>query len=80
MFRFPVVYLEYSGKLGDRNLVREIRSRLKQSRLFYGGGIANAEAARQMAEAADTIVVGNAIYDDLKAALSTVEAVKNGRV
>lgn len=30
-----------------------------------------------MARLADTVVVGNIIYDDLKQALKTVEAVKN---
>lgn len=30
-----------------------------------------------MAKYADTVVVGNIIYDDLKAALATVKAVKN---
>ena len=30
-----------------------------------------------MAEIADTVIVGNIIYEDLKAALTTVDAVKS---
>lgn len=72
LFRMPIVYLEYSGAFGDMNLVREVRRSLKESRLFYGGGISNLEQARAASEAADTVVVGNALYEDLDKALETV--------
>ncbi|MGR5873846.1 geranylgeranylglyceryl/heptaprenylglyceryl phosphate synthase [Bacillus pacificus] len=49
---------------------------MKQAKLYYGGGISNAEQAKEMAQHADTVVVGNIIYDDIKAALKTVKAVK----
>ncbi|WP_033699949.1 geranylgeranylglyceryl/heptaprenylglyceryl phosphate synthase, partial [Bacillus thuringiensis] len=38
--------------------------------------ISNAEQAKEMAQYADTVVVGNIIYDDIKSALKTVKAVK----
>ncbi|THF80722.1 heptaprenylglyceryl phosphate synthase [Cohnella fermenti] len=76
LWRVPVVYLEYSGTFGDMSLTRKVRGGLRQARLFYGGGIRTLEQARQAGEAADTVVVGNVIYDDLEAALATVEAVK----
>lgn len=77
LFKLPIFYLEYSGTLGDPTIVKAASRVLEQTRLFYGGGIRNAEDAKMMAELADTVIVGNIIYEDLKAALSTVEAVKS---
>ncbi|CAI6084570.1 heptaprenylglyceryl phosphate synthase [Cohnella sp. JJ-181] len=76
LWRVPVIYMEYSGTYGDMALVRQVRDRLAQARLFYGGGIATPEQARAAAESAHTIVVGNVIYSDLAAALATVDAAK----
>ncbi|WP_252504247.1 heptaprenylglyceryl phosphate synthase [Sporosarcina sp. Marseille-Q4943] len=77
LFKLPVFYLEYSGMLGDPAIVKAASRVLDNTRLFYGGGIRNAEDATMMAKLADTVIVGNIIYEDLKAALSTVEAVKS---
>jgi putative glycerol-1-phosphate prenyltransferase len=74
--RLPIVYVEYSGTFGDMDLVRQVRNKLHQAQLFYGGGITNAEQARQAAASADTIIVGNILYDNLEQALQTVEAVR----
>ncbi|WP_238162695.1 heptaprenylglyceryl phosphate synthase [Cohnella sp. AR92] len=76
LWRVPVVYLEYSGAFGDMKLAKKVRETLRQAQLFYGGGVRTPEQARQAAEAADTVIVGNVVYDDLRAAIATVEAVK----
>ncbi|MCG3086399.1 heptaprenylglyceryl phosphate synthase [Sporosarcina cyprini] len=76
LFHMPVFYLEYSGTFGDPDVVRSVSRILESTRLFYGGGIKNAEQARQMAAYAHTVIVGNVLYENLEAALETVEAVK----
>lgn len=76
-FKLPVFYLEYSGVYGDIAIVRAVKNELQNTKLFYGGGITSSKQAAEMAQVADTVVVGNIIYEDLKAALSTVKAVKN---
>lgn len=75
--RLPIVYLEYSGTYGDVEMVRASKSVLDETHVFYGGGIRTVEQAKEMAEIADTVVVGNVIYDNLEQALETVQAVKN---
>lgn len=76
LFRLPIFYVEYSGMFGDMGWVRKARKLLSSARLFYGGGIDGAAKAREAAEAAHTIVVGNAVYQNLAGALETVEAVR----
>ncbi|WP_274362573.1 heptaprenylglyceryl phosphate synthase [Paenibacillus thermotolerans] len=76
LLRLPIVYLEYSGVFGDMKLVSDTRKLLTEAKLFYGGGIDGYEKALAAAAAADTIVVGNIIYESLDRALETVRAVK----
>lgn len=72
-YRFPVLYLEYSGTYGDLNYVEAAKDQLTNTQLFYGGGIYNLESAQRVAEIADTIVVGNLIYEDIRQAIKTTK-------
>lgn len=76
-FKLPIFYVEYSGAYGDVEIVSAVKNVLNHTQLFYGGGICTAEQAKEMASLADTIIVGNVIYDDLVEALKTVDAVKS---
>lgn len=76
-FKLPIFYMEYSGAYGEVSYVEAVSKVLENTHLFYGGGITNAQQAAEMAKFADTVVVGNILYDDLKAALKTVKAVKD---
>lgn len=76
-FRFPIVYIEYSGTYGDPAVVRAASEAIDQAILYYGGGINSPARAAEMARYADTIVVGNAVYDMGPAVLKeTVRAVQ----
>lgn len=73
LYRFPIMYVEYSGTYGDVDKVKAIANMLQHTQLFYGGGITSIDKANEMSNTADTIVVGDIIYNDIKKALKTVK-------
>ncbi|BFH65498.1 heptaprenylglyceryl phosphate synthase [Paenibacillus azoreducens] len=76
LMSLPVIYVEYSGTFGDMDTVKKIHQSIQSAKLFYGGGIHDEETAAKAAAVCDTIVVGNAVYENLEQALLTVKAVK----
>lgn len=78
LLHLPIVYLEYSGTFGDMDIVRRVKTSLKNARLIYGGGINSTQLAQEALASADTIVVGNLIYDNIDQAILTVRATIDG--
>ncbi|MDG5759011.1 putative phosphoglycerol geranylgeranyltransferase [Natronococcus sp. A-GB1] len=75
MFGQEIVYLEYSGMLGDEEIVEAASRGVDESTLFYGGGIHDYDSAYGMAQYADVIVVGDLAHDEgVDALRETVEA------
>ena len=76
-FQFPVVYIEYSGTYGDPLVVKAAAEAIENAVLYYGGGIDCGEKAAEMGQYADTIVVGNAVYDrGVQTLIETVQAIQ----
>ncbi|ARU60168.1 geranylgeranylglyceryl/heptaprenylglyceryl phosphate synthase [Tumebacillus avium] len=62
LFSMPVLYVEYSGTFGDPALLAEVARTARRAHIFYGGGIDSYEKAATMAQHADTLIIGNALY------------------
>ncbi|MFB6134496.1 MAG: phosphoglycerol geranylgeranyltransferase [Halanaeroarchaeum sp.] len=78
LFGQEIVYVEYSGTLGDEEKVRAASEALEDATLFYGGGIHDYDSADAMAEHADVIVVGNLLHDEgIEAVEATVRGAKD---
>lgn len=72
-FKLPSFYIEYSGKYGDVDIVKAVKAELKETLLFYGGGIKTLQGAKEMSAHADVIIVGNVIYENIDQAIETTK-------
>ncbi|MFB6122655.1 MAG: phosphoglycerol geranylgeranyltransferase [Haloferacaceae archaeon] len=78
MFGQEIVYVEYSGMLGDPEKVQAARDVLDEATLFYGGGIHDHGSAYEMGQHADVVVVGDLLHDEgVDAVAETVDGVKD---
>jgi phosphoglycerol geranylgeranyltransferase len=78
MFGQDIVYVEYSGTLGDEEIVEAASEGVDDATLFYGGGIHDYDSAHMMASRADLIVVGNLAHErSVDAVADTVRAAKD---
>lgn len=73
-----ILYLEYSGTFGGDAALETLDlldDALTRSRIWYGGGLADAEDVAQVREAgADTVVVGDAFHDVAEAEAELLRA------
>ncbi|WP_458210829.1 phosphoglycerol geranylgeranyltransferase [Haladaptatus sp. NG-SE-30] len=75
-----IVYLEYSGALGDSAVVAAARDALSSAQLFYGGGIHDYDSAYEMAKVADTVIIGDVLHDaGIEAVEETVRGAKDAK-
>ncbi|WP_138005102.1 phosphoglycerol geranylgeranyltransferase [Halalkalirubrum salinum] len=78
MFGQEIVYIEYSGTFGDPEIVAAAQDGLDDATLFYGGGIRDYDAAYEMGQHADVVVVGDLLHDaGCDAVAQTVDGVKD---
>jgi putative glycerol-1-phosphate prenyltransferase len=76
IWRLPLLYVEYSGTFGSLDLLRAVKEAAGPAHVIYGGGIKTAEQAALVAPWADTVVVGNLVYEVPERLAETVAAVR----
>lgn len=72
LYKTEYLYIEYSGMYGDPAVMETVKAHADNTHVIYGGGVSSKAQAEEMAQFADTIVVGNIIHDDVKKALRTI--------
>jgi putative glycerol-1-phosphate prenyltransferase len=80
VWRLPLLYVEYSGRFGDPALLQAVKEAAGPAHVLYGGGIKGAAEAALVAPWADTVVVGNLVYEAPERLRETVSAVKGTTV
>lgn len=72
MYAQKYMYIEFSGTLADVKTLETIHRYNESTHIIYGGGIQSREDFVERVPFADSIVVGNLIYEDIEAAINTV--------
>ncbi|MFT4884338.1 MAG: phosphoglycerol geranylgeranyltransferase [Natronomonas sp.] len=73
-----IVYIEYSGTYGDPEVVQAATDAVDDATVFYGGGIGDYDTAYEMANHADTVIVGDLVHDEgVEAVAETVRGAKD---
>ena len=79
MFGQEIIYIEYSGTLGDPDIVQAATEAVEDATVFYGGGVGDYDAAYEMGQCADTVIVGDLVHDEgVDAVRETVRGAKDG--
>jgi len=79
MFGQDIVYVEYSGTLGDPEKVGAAHDAVHDATVFYGGGVHDYESAKLMGDNADVVVVGDLVHDEgIEALRETVRGANDG--
>lgn len=76
VYRLPLLYIEYSGRFGDLDLVRAVSGARKKIHLVYGGGIKTSRQLQLVAPLVDTVVIGNIFYEDPSGIPSLLAGIK----
>ncbi|MEL7563783.1 MAG: heptaprenylglyceryl phosphate synthase [Dehalobacterium sp.] len=73
VYCLPIIYLEYSGIYGNADWLKAIREQQPKTQVFYGGGIRSFLQAEEMMSLADTVVLGNIVYENPKETIEILE-------
>jgi phosphoglycerol geranylgeranyltransferase len=75
-----IIYIEYSGMFGDSEIVRDAAAAVDEASIFYGGGIGGYDAAYEMSQHANTVIVGDLVHDEgVDAVKATVDGAKDAK-
>lgn len=74
VLRLPILYVEYSGTFGDMDVLAAVKAEAGDAHVIYGGGVATGAQAARAGAIADTVVVGNLVYQDPARLRETVQA------
>ncbi|MDB5085765.1 MAG: geranylgeranylglyceryl/heptaprenylglyceryl phosphate synthase [Bacilli bacterium] len=69
IWNLQTLYVEYSGRWGDIELLHKLSERFR-GHLIYGGGVDSVERASACASGSDSVIIGNAVYETQRDSLA----------